>query len=355
LKAPGLQLQNDDASTQPHRSSVSNLLSSLNQLRTQDQPRRPAPELEQLNWLLRAARQLSEGRAIDDIVLALLQLTLELTGLARGFVFLFKNGEMQLERGLSADGAIVEEDSTVSRKAMRDAIQSGSRFSVSDTQKDGAALDWPSVMEKRIRSIYCIPLCKPASASKPGQLLGLLYLDSQIGPGTLTEVDHRLLETIATEAAALVDHALLADEELKARQAREELAVAANIHRGLMSIAMPELAYAEIRAKTVPCLAIGGDFYDAVALDHCLCIAIADVSGKGVSAAIVAEPAGDCQAAQSFPLCTQRRQVRDDGATEALPQWRTRIHELRACPTSRHPGHRDPQTGTEQPGRGPYS
>jgi sigma-B regulation protein RsbU (phosphoserine phosphatase) len=288
LKAPGLQLQNDDASTQPHRSSVSNLLSSLNQLRTQDQPRRPAPELEQLNWLLRAARQLSEGRAIDDIVLALLQLTLELTGLARGFVFLFKNGEMQLERGLSADGAIVEEDSTVSRKAMRDAIQSGSRFSVSDTQKDGAALDWPSVMEKRIRSIYCIPLCKPASASKPGQLLGLLYLDSQIGPGTLTEVDHRLLETIATEAAALVDHALLADEELKARQAREELAVAANIHRGLMSIAMPELAYAEIRAKTVPCLAIGGDFYDAVALDHCLCIAIADVSGKGVSAAIVA-------------------------------------------------------------------
>jgi serine phosphatase RsbU (regulator of sigma subunit) len=267
---------------------VSNLLSSLSELRPPGEPRQPARELEQLNWLLRAARQLNEGGAIDDIVVGLLHLTLELTGLERGFVFLQNDGQIQLAHGLTADGTIIEEDSTVSRKAMRNAIQSKSRFSISDTQKDDVALDWPSLMEKGIRSIYCIPLRRPASAKGPDQLLGLLYLDSQLGAGNLTEVDHRLLETIATEAATLVDHALLADKELKARKAREELIVAANIHCGLMSIAMPELPYAEIRAKTVPCLAIGGDFYDAAALDDCLCVAIADVSGKGVSAAIVA-------------------------------------------------------------------
>lgn len=286
LRAPALQFQEDGALS--GRSSVSSLLTSLTELRSPGEPRRPAHELEQLNWLLRAARQLTEGRAIDDIVLGLLHLTLELTGLERGFVFLRSNGQMLLARGLSADGTVIEEDSTVSRKVMENAIQSGSRFSVSDTQRDGRALDWPSMMGKGIRSICCIPLRKPASAREAGQLLGLLYLDSQIGAGALTEIDHRLLETIATEAAALVDHALLADEEFKAREAREELIVAANIHCGLMSIAMPELSYAEIRAKTVPCLAIGGDFYDAVALDDCLCVAIADVSGKGVSAAIVA-------------------------------------------------------------------
>ena len=38
----------------------------------------------------------------------------------------------------------------------------------------------------------------------------------------------------------------------------------------------------------MPCHAIGGDFYDAVALDECVCVAIADVSGKGVPASIVA-------------------------------------------------------------------
>jgi sigma-B regulation protein RsbU (phosphoserine phosphatase) len=43
-----------------------------------------------------------------------------------------------------------------------------------------------------------------------------------------------------------------------------------------------------LEAKSIPCLAIGGDFYDAVALDDCVCVAIADVSGKGVPASIVA-------------------------------------------------------------------
>ena len=288
LDAPRLHIQKDGAPAHRRRSSVEDLLTSFTELRPGGQPRQPAHELEQLNWLLRAARQLNEGGAVDDIALGLLHLTLELTGLERGFVFLQNDGQMQLAHGLMADGTIVEEDSTISRKAMQSAIQSKARFSVSDTHRDDLALDWPSVMEKGIRSIYCIPLRRPASAREPDHLLGLLYLDSQLGTGVLTEVDHRLLETIATEAATLVDHALLADEELKARKAREELTVAANIHRGLMSITMPELPYAQIRAKTVPCLAIGGDFYDAAALDHCLCIAIADVSGKGVSAAIVA-------------------------------------------------------------------
>jgi sigma-B regulation protein RsbU (phosphoserine phosphatase) len=120
------------------------------------------------------------------------------------------------------------------------------------------------------------------------QLLGLLYLDSRVAPGALTEIDQQLLDTISTEAAALLQNALLAEAEQKARRARDELAVAARIHSGLMSSVLPELPYAVLHAKTVPCLAIGGDFYDAVVLEDGVCMTIVDVSGKGVSAAIVA-------------------------------------------------------------------
>jgi serine phosphatase RsbU (regulator of sigma subunit) len=171
---------------------------------------------------------------------------------------------------------------------MQNAIQSGATFSVSDTSMDDRTAEWPSIVQHGIRSVYCIPLRKPASAKEPGQLLGLLYLDNQRGPGKLTEVDHQLLGAIATEAAALVHNAVLAEEYRKAQKASEELAVAARIHSGLMSIGLPVLPYAALQAKSVPCLAIGGDFFDAVALDDCLYAAIADVSGKGVSAAIVA-------------------------------------------------------------------
>jgi serine phosphatase RsbU (regulator of sigma subunit) len=250
-----------------------------------------ARSMEQLNWLLSAARRLNESGAIADTLDALLQLTLQLTGLERGFVFTESAGEMQLARGLNAAGDILDEDSTVSRTAIRLALASRSRFSVSDTLADEAASEWESVLANSIRSIYCIPLRKHVVTADPresGELLGLLYLDSQIRPGHLTEVDHQLLEAIATEAAALLHNALLAQAELRARKEREELAVAARIHSGLMSVALPTLPYATLQARTIPCLSIGGDFFDAVALDDCLCATVADVSGKGVSAAIVA-------------------------------------------------------------------
>jgi phosphoserine phosphatase RsbU/P len=143
-------------------------------------------------------------------------------------------------------------------------------------------------MANSIRSIYCIPLRKHISQKEPNRLLGLLYLDSQIGAGNLNAVDHQVLDTVATEAATLLHNALLAESELKSRIAAEELAVAAKIHSSLMSIALPTLSYAVLQGRSVPCLAIGGDFYDAVALDDCVCVAIADVSGKGVPASIVA-------------------------------------------------------------------
>lgn len=292
LQGPQLRFhlrQNNQTTTGLLQSPVNDLLSSLSELRLPAGKLRPAArEMEKLNWLLRAARQLNEGGAIEDILSAFLHLTLQLTGLERGFVFLQEEGEMRLAQGLSADGETLKEDSTVSRRAIHKAIESESEFSIGDTLADDNTSGWSSVMANSIRSICCIPLRKRASAREPSHLLGLLYLDSQIGLRDLTKVDHQLLNTIAAEAAALLHNALLADAEYKARQAREELAVAAKIHSGLMSMTLPSLPYAEIHAKSVPCLAIGGDFYDAVPLEDCVCVVVADVSGKGVSAAIVA-------------------------------------------------------------------
>jgi phosphoserine phosphatase RsbU/P len=163
------------------QSPGNDLLSSLSELRLPDGELRPAArEMEKLNWLLRAARQLNEGRAIEDILSAFLHLTLQLTGLERGFVFLQEEGEMRLAQGLGADGRTLEEDSTVSRRAVHKAIESEAEFSISDTLADDNASGWSSIMANRIRSICCIPLRKHASAKEPNRLLGLLYLDSQI-------------------------------------------------------------------------------------------------------------------------------------------------------------------------------
>lgn len=247
-----------------------------------------ARQMEQLTWLLSAARQLNAGGAIEDILTTLLRLTLQLTGVERGFVFLRDGEQMKLARGLNAGGQLVEEDSTISHRAIRKAIESDAKFSISDTLADDSAARWASVIVNNIRSIYCIPLRKRDTLGQTPELLGLLYLDSQVGAGRLNEVDHQLLDTVATEAAALLHNALLAETEYRARRTREELRLAAEIHSGLMSIALPVVPYAALKARAVPCHEIGGDFFDALQIGDCVYVAIADVSGKGLPAAIVA-------------------------------------------------------------------
>jgi serine phosphatase RsbU (regulator of sigma subunit) len=272
------------------RSSFGELLASFRKLHEKQGEKLPpaAGDMERLKFLLDAARKLNEGSAVEEILGALLELTLQLTGVERGFVFIKDGDQMRMAQGLAADGTVLEEDSTISRSAMQQAIESNQKFSISDTLQDERASEWSSVMANRIRSIYCIPLRKRVSNSSPDQLFGLLYLDSQIRPGSLSELDHRLLDTIANEAAALVENVLLAQAEFKARHAREELALAARIHSGLMSTSLPTVPFARLAARSVPCYEIGGDFYDVIVLDDSVCVAVVDVSGKGITAAIVA-------------------------------------------------------------------
>ena len=277
-----------EAHTPEDATSLWDLLSSRHLPRAdRDDSSQSIGQMEQLTWLLRAARQLNQGGAIDDILRALLQLTLQLTGVERGFVLLCDSKELHIVLGLNADGVQLPNDSPLSRRAIDQAIASDSKFSVSDTLADKMARNWSSLHANQIRSIFCIPLRTPASNDTPSRLLGLVYLDSR-KTATLSPIDDELLDAISTESAALVHNALLAAGEREARRAAEELAVAARIHRGLMSLELPLLPYATLAAKSIPCLAIGGDFYDAVVLDNSVCVAIVDVSGKGVSAAIVA-------------------------------------------------------------------
>ena len=294
-QAPRLRFDHrgeDELAESSYPGSMPDLLSSLSGLRGSSNlgAITPTQGMEQLNFLLSAARQLNAGGALTDILRALLELTLQLTGVERGFAFLqdpAKPSGLCLALGLDAQGNTLEEDATISRSAIQGAVQSEKKFSVSDTLSHDGASGWQSVVANQIRCIYCIPLRKHGSHEDPNRLLGLLYLDSHFASFGMNEVDHQLLDTIAGEAAGLVHNVLLAEADIKARKAREELEIASRIHQGLMSFELPVLPYAKLAARSVPCLCIGGDFFDAVALDDWVTLTIADVSGKGVSAAIV--------------------------------------------------------------------
>ena len=124
-----------------------------------------------------------------------------------------------------------------------------------------------SIVAHDLRTVLAIPL-RRAHETKvhdgDDKVLGVLYLDSRFASGTITGVSHDILGVIAREAAALVESTHLAQMEEAGRRYQQELNIAAGIQQRLMTVTIPELDYASLSAKNIPCADIGGDFYDVI-------------------------------------------------------------------------------------------
>ncbi len=281
----------------PDRSPSSAAQQFLSQFSTWKPASGAGSDLEMLNVFLEAARKLNTSGVLDDVLHTLLEAALRLTHAERGFVFLRQqDGELQLAAGRDKSGDRIDDDSTISRSVLRDAAKSASEFLVTDTDDTGKLAGRESVVAHNLHSVICIPLRKTVihdktkEEAKPGEanVQGVLYLDAHFLSGKLSSVSHDILRTIANGAAALVENAALVQAEDAAKRYRQELAIAAEIQQRLMTVTVPDVPYAKVNALSYACKDIGGDFFDLVYTTNGLSLIVADVSGKGVSAAVVA-------------------------------------------------------------------
>ena len=249
-------------------------------------------DLEKLRCFLEAARELHDAGQLDRVLHALLTATLKLANVERGYVFLAdEEGALQLAMGLDARGNMLGAGSTVSRTILRQAAEATDQFIVTDTLSAEGSLMPESLAAHSMRAVICIPLRQSRQSldkDKRRQLLGVLYLDSRYQTARFDGVDRDLLRTIARDAEALIENAQLASIEEQARLQREELRLAAGIQQGLMAMKAATLPFAKVEAHNLPCSAVGGDFFDVIPGKGVLNVAFVDVSGKGMSAAILA-------------------------------------------------------------------
>jgi sigma-B regulation protein RsbU (phosphoserine phosphatase) len=246
-------------------------------------------ELEKLSLFLQAAKSLNSTRVLSDVLNTLVEYALRLTGAERGFVFLGDTpSDFVLSCGRTRDGLPLSDGSKISNSIVRDAVTSGLAFVSGDVTGDGLALGRESIVINELRSVIAIPL----RSTNPDRLAGLLYLDSRTLTSHLNGVSKEILNAIATEAVTLLENVRMVELERVAMLVRKELEIAAEIQHRLISCDLPHFEFARIAAKTVPCLEVGGDFYDVIPVDESrgggFVAILADVSGKGMSAALLA-------------------------------------------------------------------
>ncbi|PKK90415.1 MAG: hypothetical protein CVV64_08605 [Candidatus Wallbacteria bacterium HGW-Wallbacteria-1] len=120
------------------------------------------------------------------------------------------------------------------------------------------------------------------------KLIGLISVCRSPQAMAFDPDDMRMVLAISSYAAIALEKADLYQERSVKQDLERELDLARRIQEGLLPNEMPSIPMLDIAAASIPAKAIGGDFYDFIQLkDGRVGFVIADVSGKGVSAALL--------------------------------------------------------------------
>jgi sigma-B regulation protein RsbU (phosphoserine phosphatase) len=173
-------------------------------------------------------------------------------------------------------------DLAISRTLLRDVVDGRKVVSYFDTDQNDKFARAQSIIAQRIRSAVCAPLLVADA------VLGVLYIDFTSARGVVAEDDVRLLAQIARFAAVTLERTRLREEAFAKAKIDEELRTAYTIQRRLLPDTLPEIAGYCFAGANRPCKTVSGDYYDVVVRpDGRIYFVIADVSGKGITAALV--------------------------------------------------------------------
>ncbi len=170
----------------------------------------------------------------------------------------------------------------LSRTIVREIMENKNAILIGRPEEDPRFAQQHSIIVQEIKSALAVPLFDQ------GKVLGILYADTA-DPSHRYEDDHlRVLATFGNIIAAkLLSYALIAEREEK-QVVQAELRRASAIQKRLLVTDAPRSPWWEACAFQEQSRQVGGDLYDLAALgENRLLVLLADVSGKGMGAALL--------------------------------------------------------------------
>jgi serine phosphatase RsbU (regulator of sigma subunit) len=228
-----------------------------------------------LHTLLRAGKELSGHRPLDELFRLILDMSIETVGAQRGVLMTLEGPEL-LPRAVHGEGFRI---STFVRDRV---LQDKTSVLVSDAASDEAVQNQQSIIGEQIHSLMAVPL------QTEDRVIGLVYVDSRQFVREFSADDLNLLTVLANVAAIRIEQ----ERHLVVRQRddlrTQDLKNAAEIQRGILPALPPAIPGYELAGSNAPSRTVGGDYYDWVRYaDGRLLVVLADVAGKGMAAALL--------------------------------------------------------------------
>ncbi len=258
-----------------------------------------ANNLSKLRSLVEVARALQSSLSTSDVLAAVVDAALSVTGAERGFLLLGKDDLLEVRVARDRRGAPLDtSDLGVPRSLINRSLRTRRDLLSMTFDPLGADGFRPemSVADLELRSVVCVPLIQVRTGSMQDTVatslnntVGVLYMDSRETAADLSSGNREILQTLALEASTILENARLLEEERAKQHLEEELNIARTIQTGLLPSELPTEGWFRAVGSSIASRQVGGDYFDVrrVSPDMYACV-IADVSGKGVSAALLA-------------------------------------------------------------------
>jgi sigma-B regulation protein RsbU (phosphoserine phosphatase) len=170
----------------------------------------------------------------------------------------------------------------VSQSIINLVLDNHSSVLTADAQTDDRLKMKDSIIRSNIHSAMCVPLWNNR------EIIGVIYADRISLLDQFTEDDLRMMTLLSNLAAVKIENALAVEKAIEIEKFQKELALAAQIQKDFLPKKNPVCDRLDIAWMFIPCNQVGGDYYDFISIDPCrLALIVADVSGKGISAALL--------------------------------------------------------------------
>ena len=262
------------------------IVSQMEMPRDADEDAPGANAADQLRALFGINRAIGASLSLEEVLPRLLEGLFEIyTQADRGFVLLVDpdSGRLLL-RGKKIRGTRQEGPPRLSVSVLNTVLETRRAILSNDLQSDSRFDASQSIMSGWLRSVMCVPICRA-----DGSVLGVVQLDATArGRGEFRGRDLEVLAGIAGAAAQAVEQALAHDERLHQAKLNRDLELAGDVQKALLPSKPPEIPGYEVFDFYEPARHVGGDYFNYVPLpDGRIAVVMADVSGKGVPAAMV--------------------------------------------------------------------
>lgn len=172
---------------------------------------------------------------------------------------------------------------TISRTIMKTVLDLRKAVLSQDAGNDANLPTSASIADLRIRSFMCAPLLTPDE----GVPLGILQIDTT-DRRQFSQDDLEMLVAVAGQASIAIQNAAMHEGLLARERLDRDLRLAEQVQRRFLPQSEPSVPGYEFFSHYHPAFEVGGDYYDFVHLDgDRWAIAVGDVSGKGVAAALM--------------------------------------------------------------------